>query len=133
MFLAFFAWILITNYGVLYEFIVPSGVVDYKQLLVSETEWDPIVKGKKILILGEKPDAYLHAYLATPYFNWDLSEKQFSQLESFDTVSDIYQTFNQQMPEVIIDQQQLVPSLFEQMPTIASRYTKQGNAYLLKP
>jgi hypothetical protein len=108
-------------------------MIGYDDLLVSATGWDDIVKGKKILILGDKPDAYLHAYLATPYLNWNLSKNHFNQLSSFNTISNIYQTFNQQMPEVIIDQERLVPQLFEQMPTIGSKYRKQGDAYLLNP
>ena len=132
VFLLFFGWTLTTNYGVLYRFILPAGLVNYDNLLVSETKWDTIVKGKKILILGDQPDAYLHAYLATPYLNWGLAENHFNQLRSFNTLSSIYETFDHQMPEVIIDQQNLVPELFQQMPSIGAQYSKQGDAYLLK-
>lgn len=131
VFTVFVALTLAGNYGVLYQLIVPSDFIQYEGLLVSETKWDELVKGKRILILGSEPDAYLHASLTTPYFNWDLSKNHLSKLNSFNNLSAIYENFSREMPEVIIDQQQLVPDLFDQMPTIASKYTRQEEAYVL--
>jgi len=132
IFLAFFAITLTINYGVLYKFVVPQALVQYEDLLVQPTPWDQIVQGKKLLIMGDEPDAYLHAYPATPYLNWNLSKAHLNHINSFNTMSLIYDNFINDMPEVILDQKQVVPQLFMQMPTISSKYTKQGNAYLLK-
>lgn len=132
-FLIFFGITLITSYGALYKFVVPPGMFEYERLLVASTQWDQLVQGKKLLIIGEKPDAYLNAYPATPYFNWNLSRKHLDQINSFNNLSLIYENFLNDMPDIILDQKQVVPELFRQMPTISSRYTKQGDAYLLKP
>jgi hypothetical protein len=131
-FLAFFAITILVNYGALYRFVVPPGIFEYERLFVTSTPWDQLVQGKKLLIIGDESDAYLNAYPATPYLNWNLSRKHLSQVNSFNNLSLIYQNFLNDLPEVILDQKQVVPELFRQMPTISSLYTKQGDAYVLK-
>ncbi len=133
IFLAFFAITLTTNYGMLYRLVVPPGLFEYERMLVTGTQWDQLVKGKKLLIIGDKLDAYLNAYPTTPYLNWNLSRKHLDHINSYNNLSLIYENFLNDMPDVIIDQKQVIPELFRQMPTIASLYTKQGNTYFLKP
>ena len=132
VFTGFAAITLILNYGVLFQFAVPSGLIEVEKLVVQSTEWDQLVMGKKILIVGEEPDAYLHAYPATPYLNWNLSKSHLEQVKAFNHLSMVYDNLEEDPPEVIIDQKELIPKLFEQMPTIASRYQRQGQAYIRK-
>lgn len=132
-FLAFFTITLITTYGSLYRFVIPRDMLEYERLLVTGTQWDHLVQGKKLLIIGDELDAYMNAYPATPYLNWNLSRKHFNHINSFNNLSLIYDNFLNDLPEVILDQKQVIPELFRQMPTIGSLYTKQEDAYLLKP
>ena len=108
-------------------------MLEYERLLVTGTQWDHLVQGKKLLIIGDELDAYMNAYPATPYLNWNLSRKHFNHINSFNNLSLIYDNFLNDLPEVILDQKQVIPELFRQMPTIGSLYTKQEDAYLLKP
>ena len=101
-------------------------------LVVQPTPWDDLVRGKKLLIIGDEPDAYLHAYPATPYLNWNLSSSHLQQTKAFDNLSDIYYNFNNDPPDIIIDQENLIPDLFDHMPTISRLYRKQDEAYLMK-
>jgi hypothetical protein len=133
VFMGFVAIILTINYGALYRLIVPPDILEVQSLIVQPTKWDQVVEGKKILIVGGDPDAYRHAYPAAPYLNWNLSRKHLARASAFDNLSMIYNNFSQDTPEVIIDQENLVPQLFKQMPTIASQYTRQGDTYILKP
>jgi hypothetical protein len=132
VFIGFVAVSIIVNYGVLYRFIIPAGIFEIESLVVQPTPWDQLVEGKKLLIVGNHPDAYLHAYPVTPYLNWNLSKNHLEQINAFDNLSIIYYNLRKDPPDIIIDQQNLVQGLFEHMPTIASRYQKQGEAYLLK-
>lgn len=132
VFIGFFTLTLIINYGALFHIIIPPGIIKTDALVIQPTPWDRLVEGKKILIVGEDPAAYLHAYPATPYLNWDLSKKHLERTNAFDNLSVIYRNLSNDTPEVIIDQKNLVPDLFKQMPTIASKYTRQDNAYFLK-
>jgi hypothetical protein len=132
VFLGFLVITLTVNYGVLYRFIVPAGMLDIQSLIVQPTPWDQLVEGKKLLIVGEEPDAYLHAYPATPYLDWNLSRKHLTEANAFGNLSRVFNNISQDRPEVIIDQMGLVPALFDQMPTIAAQYTRQGETYILK-
>jgi len=133
VFIGFVAIYLIINNGVLYRFMVPPDLLDIQALVVQPTRWDQLVEGRRILIVGEDPAAYLHAYPATPYLNWNLSRKHLARANAFDNLSMIYNNLSSDTPEVIIDQQNMVPALFKQMPTIASRYIRQDDTYMLKP
>ncbi|GJM27766.1 MAG: hypothetical protein DHS20C17_04010 [Cyclobacteriaceae bacterium] len=132
VFIGFLAVSITVNYGVLYRFAIPTGIFNIEQLIVQPTPWDELVSGKKLLIVGNEPDAYLHAYPVTPYLNWNLSKEHLERINAFDNLSMIYNNLRNDLPEIIIDQQNLVPGLFNHMPTVASLYQKQGNAYLLK-
>ena len=132
IFIGFFAIYLVINNGVLYRFMVPPGLMDIQALVVQPTRWDQLVEGKKILIVGKDPAAYRHAYPATPYLNWNLSRKHLARANGFDNISMIFNNLSRDTPEVIIDQENLVAELFQQMPTIASQYTRQGDTYILK-
>ena len=57
--LLFFGLTLTVNYGALNGSFKASGLFEFDGLLVKETEWDQIVSGKRVLIIGEQPDAYL--------------------------------------------------------------------------
>ena len=132
VFMFFLGITLTLNYSVLYRFIVPPKVLEVESLVVKPTKWDQTVAGKKLLILGSDPAAYRHAYPATPYLNWNLSRNHLEKNQAFDNLSVIYQDLMRDTPEVIIDQSDLVPELFSKMPSIASKYTRKEDTYILR-
>ena len=132
IFTGFLTLYLTINYGALYRVVVPPGWLETQAMVVKPSKWDSLVEGKNLLIIGEDPAAYLHAYPATPYLDWDLSRKHLENPGAFENLSAIYRNFSEDTPDVIIDQKGLVPDLFRQMPTIASRYRRQGDSYVLQ-
>ncbi len=133
VFTVFAVSVLLINYGSLKGFFQLSKLVDYEQILVNDHAWDNQVEGKHILVIGNNLDAYRKAELSTPYFNWDLSRSRLEALDSYNNLAEVYQQLVEDPPEVIIDQQQIVPKLFENMPTIAVRYEqKSPGLYVLK-
>ena len=109
--------------------------VDYAPLTVQENKYNKITEGKKLLVLGKDMSYYQNASLATPYLNWDLSQIQLSNLNYYDNSAEVFVNFNEGLPEVIIDQKQILPVLFDMMPTIASQYIHHEaypEIYLLK-
>jgi len=132
-FLSFFATTLLINFGTLRGLIVPPKWLNFEGLLTKSTPWDDLVAGKRVLIIGNDLNAYAGAQLATPYLNWELSKRHFNQLQHFNNLSLVYENFTSDLPHIIIDQKNIVPELFQQMPTIASRYTKgnREDAYVL--
>ncbi len=89
------------------------------------------INGKKILVLGEDEGEYLNNFAATPYLNWSLSVYDFENLDSFESVIHIYNNFEKDPPEFVIDKEGIMPKLFERLPKLKERYrpAKWKNIY----
>lgn len=106
-----------------------NELVNMDNLVVKENPYTALTEDKKVLVIGEELSYYQGAHLATPYLNWDLSRLQLEHLNYFDNNEEIFLHFKKDMPEVIIDKKNLVPSLFERMPTIGAQYLMHGSYY----
>jgi hypothetical protein len=126
-FLFLLLYILFIYWGVPHDFLGVSRYVSVDNVLVKPTPLDDIVRGKRILSLGANIHYYRDAQLATPYFNWRLSRKQLERLDYYDNLTEIYDNFVRDMPEVIIDQNDVMPAIFKKIPYLARQY-KKGNS-----
>ena len=84
-------------------------------------------KGQKILVLGDNIDLYYKSELGTPYLSWNRANKQFSNMDKFDIVLKIFENFNNDLPKVIYDQNDIVPELFRKIPRLEKNYEYSGN------
>lgn len=118
------AILVISLHVLLYLDIVPEirPYVNTQRLLVQERPEATLVAGKPILTLGRDLSLYQHATLATPYLEWRLARQQLTQLDYYDNLVEAFRSFQEETPQVIIDDAGIVPQLFQRMPTIASRY-----------
>lgn len=82
-------------------------------------------------MLGEDEGEYLNNFAATPYLNWSLSVYDFENLDSFESVIHIYNNFEKDPPEFVIDKEGIMPKLFERIPRLKERYrpAKWRNIY----
>ena len=132
VFIVFFATIIVVNYGTFYYDKIPRYLIDYQDLLVKSTDYDELVDGKKILVLGDNLHLYKNATLAGPYLNWQTSSRHLTRPEYYDNLTTIYQNFVQDLPEVIIDEKAVITTLFDRMPGVAHMYEKKNsNIYVL--
>jgi hypothetical protein len=117
--------ILTLSYGGLYNFVFKKKPVDYDKMLVKSQGLLPAeIKDYKILVMGENFSYYDNNKAATPYLNWKLSLRHFSDLDNYYNLSQIYEYFQQDMPEVIIDERGLAESLFSKIPPLKEKYRK---------
>ncbi|SDK77798.1 hypothetical protein SAMN05421823_103537 [Catalinimonas alkaloidigena] len=96
--------------------------------LVERSE-DPardIASGKRVLVLGDALVAYQDHALATPYLDWNLAKKHLHGLDTYRAVVDVYENFVNDPPDVIIDQEEMVPQLFFRIPTLREQYQPSG-------
>lgn len=119
-----------------YQIIPDEQFIFYKNLKVINTTPQSI-QDKKILVIGDPIDAYQHNSLATKYFNSKLSGRHFTEISNYATIGAINREFNEDMPEVIIDNRQVIDSLFAHAPILSAKYKKiphSGKAiyYVLK-
>lgn len=125
-FLAVLAVIVFNNWG---RFYLPAAAPLWPdgQLTVKKT--GGAVAGKRLLIIGPGLDEYQHNTPATPYLHWRLARRHFENLDNYVTVVELYDNFRRDMPDVIIDKQNVVPLLFNRIPALAAQYQRQGNVY----
>ncbi|MEO9805733.1 MAG: hypothetical protein ABJF04_20915 [Reichenbachiella sp.] len=110
-------------------------IISYEPLLVKESSHAKLTADKKIFVTGEGLHYYQNASLATPYLNWQLSRVQLESLNYYDNSAEAFLNFSTDLPELIIDQEGVVPELFGIMPTIASEYIRHEmypEIYILK-
>lgn len=91
--------------------------------LSNETPPD-IVKGKKMLIIGERIDEYKHGKQVTAYLNWNLSKRDLAEPNDYESVVNIFDNFRKEPPEVIIDKKGVIPTIFKRIPELAKDYKK---------
>jgi hypothetical protein len=122
-FLMFLGLLFGTSYYNLH--FVKSEQVRYWKL-PTETKYNAI-QNKKILVLGENFLPYQNNQLTTPYINWDLSQRHFSNLNQYNIVVEVYKNLQKDFPEVIIDEQNMMPQLIKSIPILGKIYQKDKN------
>jgi len=106
------------------EWLFVDEFVSYDNLIAKESPYKQITSGKKILVIGDHIELYRDASLATPYLNWQFSQKHLENLEYYDNLTETFINFSENLPEVIIDEKGVVEKLFDKMPTIALKYAQ---------
>ena len=81
---------------------------------------------KKILVLGEDLSFYYNNSIATPYFNWSICKSLFQNVNDYQNIIKIYESFKMELPDVIIDEHQVFPEVMKRIPEIRNQYQKTG-------
>ncbi|HYC83762.1 MAG TPA: DUF6427 family protein [Chryseosolibacter sp.] len=104
------------------------GGVDYSRLFVTAPA-EAAVRGKKILVLGDEVGYYLQNTPATPFVNWRQSRVVFENPDYYESVTEVYEAFQNDPPDHIIDKQNLMKPFLERIPELRARYTRKGIVY----
>ncbi len=131
IFLAYFLFSVFVLYQDIFGFIPGLKTGNFEKRVAKAALLPGEINGKKILVLGEDEGEYLNNFAATPYLNWSLSVYDFENLDSFESVIHIYNNFEKDPPEFVIDKEGIMPKLFERIPRLKERYrpAKWRNIY----
>jgi hypothetical protein len=88
--------------------------------------------GSTVLVLGDDRSYYTQNKLATPYLNWQLSQRHFGRLSEYQAVYELYQNFRQESPAYIVDQAGLMPQLKHKLPSVFGAYEPTQTAAVYK-
>ncbi len=125
VFFLFLGGVFFNNWG---RFYLPmSEEIWHDTSLVVTPKATTSEPSRRLLIIGQALDEYQHNVPATPYLNWRLARRHFENLDSYNTIIELYDNFSQDPPEMIIDKKNVVPTLFKRLPALASQYEK-GNS-----
>lgn len=136
IFLVFIVLVILVNHGTYHDFFVTDRWIEEQELLVEETAWNDLIADQKVLFLGDNIHIYQDAHLATPYFNWKLSQDLFTSLDYYDNLSLILKSFKKDPPSVLIDPNQVMPDIFARIQPLNESYQKLNeyeHTYILRP
>lgn len=123
-------WILLVGI-VLITYLARYGVissVDYSKLFVKSAP--ALFENKGVLVLTDENHHYLKNRAATPYIQWELAKETFEHPEYYESLTDVYVAFKKEMPEVIVDPNNLMSPFFDRMPEFKPRYYREGDLYV---
>lgn len=128
VFTLFVTLLLAGNYLTRYNVFVPQSI---NSLFVNEGRHAKLVKQKRILVLSNDMQQYYGAYLGSSFLEWRLAKDVFNNPNSYDAIRLVEETLSRDLPEIIIDEQNLLALFFERIPQLQKRYQKRGDKYYL--
>ncbi len=130
------AFILVLAGTLLIRYRSPLGISSYIQLsdpqLLTETYLLEAPDNTSILVFGDDIRYYIQNKPATPYLNWRLAQENFSDLNEYDKVFEIYKNFEKEKPAYIVDEAGLIPDLKYKLPEVFGKYKPIGQSALYK-
>ncbi|RYU93538.1 hypothetical protein EWM59_21665 [Emticicia agri] len=108
-----------------YQGVTPifgKGFEQLSDMRVKPKELPELMKGQKMLIIGERIDEYKLGKSATCYLNWDLSKIDLENPDNYESIINIFDNFKKDPPTIIIDKQNVVPKIFQRIPALAVDY-----------
>jgi hypothetical protein len=102
------------------------GSVNFQNLFVTAPE---VSSGGTIFVLEDRISYYSKNKPATPFINWKLARETFEHPEYYESITDVYSAFTNELPDRIVDKDNLLPPFFERMPDVKKRYRKKGIMY----
>ncbi len=118
------------NLGTFFGFFFTKEVINTRNYIVESSPYADKTQGKKVLVLGPDQAPYLNARPATPFLEWNLAEEIFTELNYYDNLSRIADGLYSDMPEVIIDEQKIMPSLSRKIPELKGYTSSDGTVYI---
>ena len=117
---------LLSGLGSTYGWLRFDDLYRNERLLTRSTPYDQVVANQRVTILGESFSAYRHAEIATPYLNWDITSRRLKEPAAYNRVAETFRHFRQDPPEIIVDEQEIMPGLMDYIPFLRKSYRQQG-------
>ena len=127
LFLFFLSPIVLLNYSASFELIKGKEFLNYSKQYLRYEDTPSSPDGEKILVLGGDTRKYYGNYLATPYLSWDMLEHQVDHMDYYDNILSVYENLCEDPPEIIFDEQSVMPVLLSRIPDLSRRYRKSGD------
>jgi hypothetical protein len=102
---------------------------DYSKLM---TKNNTDLKDKRVMVLEDSPEYFLNNKLAGPYIDWKIAEPIFRAPEYYENITEVYHFINQDIPDVIIDKENLMKPFLDRMPEIKKKFERNGDLYVKK-
>ena len=102
-----------------------NSLVSSKNIVVDANKYREV---GKILVLGDDVDYYMNNTLATGYLNWQVAKQHFKDLSYLPQLTTIHENFLKELPDAIIDKEEVMPSIFERLPALKHMYQREKDS-----
>lgn len=107
-----------------------NQLADYRMNLDQKEEK---YTNKYIFITGGAMAEYKDNYIASGYIDWNLAKNDFNDINNYLSVANINKNLTRNLPEIIIDHEEVMPEVFNKIPALKEKYKKtKKNVYELK-
>ena len=127
-------WIFCTGIlatGYLARYTAIPGIT-YQQLFCKESPYTSQISGKRVFVIGSDWGLYKENKAGSYFLEWELSSEIFSGLDYFENVVLVNRSFEDENPDVIIDQADKMPEVLNRIPHLRQRYKQQDILYIRK-
>jgi hypothetical protein len=100
--------------------------VDYSRMFV---KGDSSIVNKRILILSNNVEMYKNNKMASYFLNWDLSKEVFELNHYYEDLALISDSFRDDPPDIIVDEQNRMKTVFSRLPALTNQYVRKGIYY----
>jgi len=83
-------------------------------------------------VLDHQPEFFIDNRLATSFYEWRVCQSIFEQPDYYDHLLMVNRGFEADLPEVIVDPNNLMKGFFERIPALNAKYEKSPEGYRLK-
>jgi hypothetical protein len=98
--------------------------IQYGNLIAKQSQ--TAIQGKKLLVLDDDLSLYRDNKLATNFLSWNLSQSFFKQPNYYENVIQVYESFKNDPPQMIIDKHNVMPEILERIPSLKDDYKNDG-------
>jgi hypothetical protein len=90
------------------------------------------VTDKKILVLGNNKEYYINNRISGPYISWEASKWLFEDLKKYQNVSVVYETFELNKPDYVVDSDKKMEALSLVIPQLKKEYERIDSTNIYK-
>lgn len=103
--------------------------VDYTRMSPASSRYASTVHDKRITLLTDDFGLYLHNHIAGSFPDWTLAREIFEHPDYYENVLTINQAFQDNLPDLILDPDDLMKKVFERIPALEQHYQREGEFY----
>lgn len=123
VFLTFVAVVLLLKRQGISPFL-GNGLQHLTEIRVNPVSTKAYIEEKEILVTGDINDDYLKAKPGSAFINWEVSKAVLEHPDTYQNVALIYEKFQEEKPQYIIDNEQVFPAIFQRIPELGKVYER---------
>lgn len=103
--------------------------VDYSALFPAPSAYRETIMNKRVMVVGSDIGLYANNSLGGGFADWELSREYFENPDFYGNLIRVHAAFEEDAPDVIVDEQNLMPAVFDRLPRISKLYVREGALY----